>query len=57
MPYYQPQFDMETREVIGVEALVRWRTPDMTLDAKDFTYALDDHEVGSRVGRAVCWRR
>lgn len=53
VPYYQPQIDMETNEVVGVEALVRWQTPDMTLDAKDFTYALDDHEIGSLVGRAV----
>ncbi|MBJ3777708.1 putative bifunctional diguanylate cyclase/phosphodiesterase [Acuticoccus mangrovi] len=53
VPYYQPQIDIETNEVVGVEALVRWQTPDMLLDAKDFTYALDDHEIGSRVGRAV----
>ncbi|MEM8552773.1 MAG: bifunctional diguanylate cyclase/phosphodiesterase [Pseudomonadota bacterium] len=53
LPYYQPQIDMETNAIVGVEALVRWQTPDMTLDAKDFAYALDDHEIGSRVGRAV----
>ncbi len=53
VPYYQPQIDMETNAVVGVEALVRWQTPDMVLDAKDFAYALDDHEVGSRVGRAM----
>ncbi|MEM7695800.1 MAG: EAL domain-containing protein [Pseudomonadota bacterium] len=53
LPYYQPQIDMETNEVVGVEALVRWQTPDMTLDAKDFAYALDDHEIGSEVGRVM----
>ena len=53
MPYYQPQIDIETNEVVGVEALVRWQTPDVLLDAKDFTYVLDDHEIGGRVGRAV----
>lgn len=53
VPYYQPQIDIETGEVVGAEALVRWQTPDMLLDAKDFAYALDDHEIGSRVSRVV----
>ncbi|MEM9222743.1 MAG: bifunctional diguanylate cyclase/phosphodiesterase [Pseudomonadota bacterium] len=53
VPYYQAQFDMETKEITGVEALVRWQKPEFILDAKDFAYALDDHEIGSRVGRAV----
>ena len=29
--YYQPEIDIETREMIGMEALVRWRHPDMGL--------------------------
>ena len=28
---YQPQFDLKTRRLIGFEALVRWRHPDMGL--------------------------
>ncbi len=27
VPFYQPQFDAETREIIGVEALARWKHP------------------------------
>jgi len=53
VPYYQPQVDIETNEVVGAEALVRWQTSEFLLDAKDFTYALEDHDVGSRVGRAM----
>lgn len=29
--YYQPQIDIKTREVIGMEALMRWRHPDLGL--------------------------
>ncbi len=27
--YYQPQFDIATAEILGVEALIRWRHPDL----------------------------
>ena len=53
VPYYQPQIDIETSQIVGAEALVRWHMADVLLDAKDFTYVLDDHEVGSAVGRAM----
>ncbi|GGJ60880.1 diguanylate cyclase (GGDEF)-like protein [Anoxybacillus voinovskiensis] len=29
--YYQPQFDIQTKEVIGMEALLRWKHPQMGL--------------------------
>lgn len=53
VPYYQPQIDIETNQIVGAEALVRWQTVDVLLDAKDFAYVLDDHEVGGEVGRVV----
>ena len=53
VPYYQPQVDIETSEIVGAEALVRWKTPDLVLDAKDFAFALNDHEIGSRVSAAI----
>jgi EAL domain-containing protein (putative c-di-GMP-specific phosphodiesterase class I) len=27
VPYYQPKLDLETRSIVGFEALLRWRTP------------------------------
>lgn len=33
--HYQPQFDCMTRELIGIEALVRWRDPDSGLIMPD----------------------
>jgi len=29
--YYQPQIDLKTRRIIGLETLIRWRRPDATL--------------------------
>ena len=29
--HYQPQVDMATRQIVGIEALVRWRDPEQGL--------------------------
>ena len=29
--YYQPQVDLETRSIVGLEALLRWQSPDLGL--------------------------
>ena len=31
VPYFQPQFDAKTREIVGVETLVRWDSPELGL--------------------------
>ncbi len=33
VPFYQPQFDAQTHEIVGVETLVRWRSPELGLMA------------------------
>ncbi|WP_194269287.1 putative bifunctional diguanylate cyclase/phosphodiesterase [Tritonibacter litoralis] len=30
-PFYQPQFDAKTHEIVGVETLVRWQSPELGL--------------------------
>ncbi|WCN10241.1 bifunctional diguanylate cyclase/phosphodiesterase [Marinomonas mediterranea] len=43
IPYYQPKFDLQTREVLGAEALVRWNHPEKGLVAPfDFIPVLEE---------------
>ena len=57
--FYQPQVDLKTREVIGMEALLRWRHPDKGLiSPSDFIPVLERtgliRTVGLRVEKSVC---
>lgn len=46
MAFFQPQFNCTTNEVEGVEALLRWRHPDLGLVSPgDFIPILDDTEL------------
>jgi diguanylate cyclase (GGDEF)-like protein len=42
VPYFQPLIDLATQEIVGFEALARWRSPDGTmLDAEMFIEAAE----------------
>lgn len=49
--YYQPKVNMRTREVTGMEALIRWRHPEKgVLGAGEFLPAIESHELIITVG-------
>ncbi|WIO73571.1 EAL domain-containing protein [Porticoccaceae bacterium LTM1] len=44
--YYQPQVDANSRDIVGVEALVRWQHPNHgLLTAGDFIYCAEDSHL------------
>lgn len=53
VPYYQPQIDIASGRVVGVEALARWVTPERVLSAADFEFALQNDELGTQISLAV----
>ena len=40
--YYQPKVNIETQELIGMEALVRWETEDGSVNPQDFVGIFED---------------
>ena len=54
VPFYQPQFDARTYQIVGVEALVRWRHPTrgIVLPA-EFIAAAEELTVIGAIDRAV----
>ena len=54
IPFYQPQFDARTHQIVGVEALVRWRHPTRgVLPPAEFITAAEELAVIGAIDRAV----
>ncbi len=54
VPYFQPQFDAVTRQIVGVEALVRWQHPvDGMLGPAAFLDVAEDLNIVSTIDRIV----
>jgi len=54
IPFYQPQFDAKTLEIVGVEALARWRHPEKGILAPDvFLRIAEELNVVSIIDRNI----
>jgi diguanylate cyclase (GGDEF)-like protein len=54
VPYYQPQFDAHTLEVVGAEALARWRHPSgRIVPPIEFLYVAEELNVVSTIDRMI----
>jgi len=57
--YYQPQVSLETKKIVGVEALIRWNHPDLgVLPPKQFLYIAEKtgfiNDIGQFVLETAC---
>jgi diguanylate cyclase (GGDEF)-like protein/PAS domain S-box-containing protein len=65
--HYQPQVRLDTGEIIGVEALIRWRKPDGTLvspagflaraEENGFILPISEFVLNTACKQAATWRR
>ncbi|MGH1350600.1 MAG: EAL domain-containing protein [Methyloligellaceae bacterium] len=54
VPFYQPQFDVKTLDVVGVEVLARWLHPEKGVLTPDkFLSIAEDQKVMGRINQAV----
>lgn len=63
--HYQPQLDIQTNKIIGVEALVRWQHPELgmispaefvpIIEEMDLIHAFGDWTLRSAVNQAKIW--
>ncbi|MBX5314374.1 bifunctional diguanylate cyclase/phosphodiesterase [Rhizobium sp. NLR11b] len=54
VPYYQVQLDAQTREVIGFEALARWKHPEKGVLAPGvFLKVADEHGLAAEIDAAI----
>jgi diguanylate cyclase (GGDEF)-like protein len=52
--YYQPQVSLESKKVVGVEALVRWQHPDLgLLQPGQFLHIAEHSNLINKIGEAV----
>ncbi len=57
VPYYQPQFDAHTLDLVGAEALVRWQHPDHGLRGPDsFMAVAEELNVMAQIDEIVLKR-
>ncbi|WP_453960879.1 putative bifunctional diguanylate cyclase/phosphodiesterase [Amorphus suaedae] len=53
IPYYQPQFDLETGAMVGAEVLARWVRNETIVEAMVFLAAIDDYETAPMIGAQI----
>jgi len=57
VPFYQPKVSLQSGQVVGFEALARWRHPRRgILTPEVFGAAFEDHELASEIGKLLMSR-